>query len=190
MIQQIGSDDDVTFGSPPDVGGYDDFAKFHLRRVAVGLNISYEALTGDLTGTNFSSGRLGRIDPGQAAEAWQWTLVIPRLCDPMGRWFMRAWSYSAGKAETIAALRLARIEHTPPPPVMADPKLETQVSVMRIESGLSSRHTEIRKMGYEPADIDTEIRADQGMRTALSAIKAPSVAAAAEAEPPEREANV
>lgn len=180
LIQQIGSDDDVTFATPPDVSGYDDFAKHHLRRIAVGLGITYESLTGDLTGVNFSSGRIGRIDAGQSVEAWQWTVVIPRLCAPMGQWFLKALAYE--NPGQIAALHAARIIHTPPPPVIADPKNETQVAVQRIEAGLTSRHAEIRRSGYDPAEIDAEILRDNEMRQALSALKAPSVAASAQAE--------
>lgn len=158
LIQQIGEGDDVTFANPPDVTGYDDFAKVHLRRVAMGIGVTYEEFTGDLSGVNFSSGRMGRIPFGQNVDAWQWTLVIPRLCQPMGQWTLRNWVYD--DPSVLRRLRDARIEWTPPPPVIADPKAETGVAVSKIEAGLSSRHREIRALGYDPEDIDLEIAAD------------------------------
>lgn len=172
LIQQIGADDEVVFGNPPEVTGYDDFARIHLRRVAVGLGLTYEELSGDLTGVNFSSARIGRLPEGQCVEAWQWTLVMPRLCAPMARWFLRRWAYA--DESLISALHEARIVFTPPPPVIADPKAETQVSIDRIEAGLSSRHSEIRKQGYDPAETDAEIVQDMAMRRELAALKAPS----------------
>lgn len=178
LIQQIGSDDEVQFASPPDVTGYDDFARIHLRRIAGGLGITYEALTGDLTSVNFASGRLGRIEMGQNVEAWQWCLVIPLLCQRIGQAILHHWACADPSA--IPALRDARIGWTPPPPVIADPKTETQVAAQRIEAGLTSRQAEIRKLGYEPAEIDAEIRADEDMRRSLSALKAPAVSAAAQ----------
>lgn len=180
LIQQIGSDDEVMFGNPPDVTGYDDFAKVHLRRIAGGLGISYEALAGDLSNVTFSSARIGRIEMGQNVEAWQWGLVIPVLCRPLGAAVLRSWAYD--DASAIAALRSARIDWTPPPPVIADPKIETQVAVQRIDAGLSSRPAEIRKLGYDPDEIDAEIRADEEMRRSLAVLKAPSVQAAVQAE--------
>lgn len=185
LIQQIGSEDEVVFASPPDVTGYDDFARIHLRRIAVGLGITYESLTGDLTSVNFSSGRLGRIDMGQNVEAWQWGLVMPVLCQPIGREMLR--SHLRDNPRSGAALRQARIDWTPPPPVIADPKTETQVSVMKIEAGLASRHGEIRRLGYEPGQIDAEIVKDEETRRSLAALKAPAVAASEEADQQKRE---
>ena len=169
LIQQIGGDDEVTFASPPDVTGYDDFARIHLRRIAAGLGITYEALTGDLSNVNFSSARLGRIEMSQNVEAWQWALVMPRLCAPLATWILRGWAYA--EPVHLEALRLARLEWTPPPPVIADPKTETRVSIDRIEAGLASRHGEIRRMGYEPSVIDAEIEQDTEMRRGLTELR-------------------
>ena len=185
LIQQIGHDDEVSFANPPDVTGYDDFAKIHLRRIASGLGITYEALTGDLSNVNFTSGRLGRIEMSQNVEAWQWTCVMPGLCAPMGTWFLRSWAYA--NPPKIPAIAAARIGYTPPPPVIADPKNETQVAVQKIEAGLSSRPAEIRKLGYDPAEIDAEIRRDAEMRRDLAVLRAPSRAAELAAEEKERE---
>lgn len=172
LIQQIGADDEITFGNPPDVTGYDDFARVHLRRIAAGVGATYESLTGDLTGVNFSSARVGRIEMALNIEAWQWTLVMPRLCAPLGDWLLRAWAYD--DAARIPALNAACIGWTPPPPVIADPKLEVQAATMRIDAGLSSRPAEIRKLGHQPAEIDAEITADMPMRAQLALLKAPT----------------
>lgn len=158
VIQQVGEGDEVIFNDPPTVTGYDDFAKVHLRRIAMGLGVTYEDFTGDLGGVNFSSGRMGRISFGQNVDAWQWTLMMPRMCHPTGQWALRSWVYD--DPSIMKRLRDARLEWTPPPPVIADPKAEMQVSVGKIEAGLSSRHREIRALGYDPEDIDREIAAD------------------------------
>src|SRR5699024_9688155 len=62
LVQLLQPGEDVTFGTPPDVGGYNDFADVTLHEIAAGLGISYEALTGDLRGANFSSARMGWIE--------------------------------------------------------------------------------------------------------------------------------
>lgn len=169
LIQQIGADDEVSFANPPDVTGYDDFARIHLRRIAAGLGITYESLTGDLSSVNFSSARIGRIEMSQNIEAVQWTLVMPRLCAPLARWILQGWALA--EPLRLGALRTARLDWTPPLPVIADPKMETQVAINRIEAGLSSRPAEIRKLGYEPSEIDAEISADTEMRRSLTDLK-------------------
>jgi lambda family phage portal protein len=176
LIQQIGADDEVQFASPPEVQGYDDFARVHLRRIAVGVGITYEALTGDLTGVNFSSARIGRIDMGQNVERWQWQMMIPRMCNPVGRWVLAEWANKASSPATVRALGKARIEWTPPAPVIADPKLETEVATMRINAGLTSRHAEIRRLGYVPARIDAEITRDLDTLRNLAALRQPGAA--------------
>lgn len=158
LIQKIGSDDDVMFANPPDVTGYDDFARIHLRRIAAGLGLTYEDLTGDLTGVNFSSARIGRMTFSQNVDAWQWALIIPRLCQPFGQWFLQHWAMEDPRL--AGALRAARLEWTPPPPVVADPKNETQVVEKRLALGLTSRRREIRALGYDPEDIDADITGD------------------------------
>lgn len=173
LIQKIGRDDEVSFANPPDVTGYDDFARVHLRRIAAGLGITYEDLTQDLGQVNFSSARLGRIGMGQNVERWQWHMMLPRLCAPIGSWILKQWVYDRFGTDAVSALSRARIEWTPPPPVIADPRVETDVAIKRIEAGLSSRRAEIRKTGYEPAAIDAEIAADMETRRDLAALKAP-----------------
>ncbi len=188
LIQKIGADDEVTFANPPDVTGYDDFARVHLRRVAAGLGITYEALTGDLGSVNFSSGRLGRIEMSQNVEAWQWTLVIPRLCDRIAEWLRQSWMMA--EPGVWPDLVAASINWTPPIPVIAEPRLETQVSIMQIEAGLTSRHAEIRKLGYDPAEIDAEIAADAETRIRLALIKAAATGATVtEPDHPETESE-
>src|SRR5690606_26407495 len=130
-------------------------------------------LTGDLGGVNFASGRLGRIDMGQNVERWQWHMMLPMACAPIGRWTLQQWAYDAASAATTRALARARIAWTPPPPVVADPKSEVQVSVAKIDAGLASRRGEIRRSGYDPDDIDAEIAADMATRRDLAALKQP-----------------
>jgi hypothetical protein len=102
--------------------------------------------------------------------------MIPRLCRPLGDWILRQWVYDANDAATLRALRGARIDWTPPPPVIADPKTETDVAVRQIEAGLASRHGAIRRMGWQPAQIDAEIAADMAIRRDLAALKQPGAA--------------
>jgi len=112
----------------------------------------------------------------QNVDRWLWHLMIPGLCRPLGSWILRQWAYDANDRATVSALRDARIDWTPPPPVIADPKTETDVAVRQIEAGLVSRHGAIRRMGWEPAEIDAEIAKDMPIRRDLAALRQPGAA--------------
>jgi lambda family phage portal protein len=62
-LQLLEPGEDVKFSEPGDVGGsYEAFFRQQLRMIAVGLGITYEQLTSDLTGVNYSSIRAGLIE--------------------------------------------------------------------------------------------------------------------------------
>jgi len=61
-LQRLDPGEQITFSNPPEIEGLKDFSKIHLQRVAAGLGITYEVLTGDLSNVNFSSGRMGWIE--------------------------------------------------------------------------------------------------------------------------------
>jgi len=125
-----------------------------LREIATGMNIPYEAMTGDLTGVNFSSGRMGWLEFQRAIEGWRWNMLIPGMMDPVMR-----WGNEAVRAVTMSS-EPYRIECTPPRREMIDPANDIKAAQQAIRSGLSSRSSEVRKLGYEPEEIDAEIKAD------------------------------
>jgi capsid protein len=62
-----------------------------MRAAAVGTGITYEALTGDLSQVNFTSGRMGRMEMNANVSSWQWLLMIPQMMLPISDWFMEAY---------------------------------------------------------------------------------------------------
>lgn len=47
----------LEFSDPPDTGRYSEYAKTQLRLIASGLGLPYNILSGDLSGTSYSSAR-------------------------------------------------------------------------------------------------------------------------------------
>src|SRR5699024_2133773 len=90
LVQLLQPGEDVTFGTPPDVGGYKDFADVTLHEIAAGLGISYEALTGDLRGANFSSARMGWIEFRNKIDADRALILEPRMLETIGEWLLEA----------------------------------------------------------------------------------------------------
>ncbi|MBF0160335.1 MAG: phage portal protein, partial [Magnetococcales bacterium] len=70
-MQMLLPGEDVKFSDPTDVGGnYGEFMRTQLRAIAVGIGLTYEQLTGDLTGVNYSSIRAGMVEFRRRMEQW------------------------------------------------------------------------------------------------------------------------
>jgi lambda family phage portal protein len=144
---------EVLFPSVPSLEGYLDHSHIELRKVAAGYGIPYEVLTGDLTNTNFASGRLGRLPYFRAIDAWLWRMLIPLFCDPIGRWFLES-------AELLIPGALqATFTWTPPKREMQDPTKEVPAKRDEIAAGLISYDEALRERGLDPVKAREEIKA-------------------------------
>jgi capsid protein len=130
------------------------------RMIAAALGVTYEEISGDLEGVNFSSARIGRIAMQRAISAAQWTVVMPSLCQPMGGWLAEAVRMRTGDTEF-------RIRWTPPRFQMTDPAREVPALLQAIGGGLTSRRRAIREMGFDPEEIDREIAEDKAVAERL-----------------------
>jgi capsid protein len=88
-MQFLEPGEDVRFSQPGDVGGtYEAFMRQQLRSIAVGMGITYEQLTGDLSGVNYSSIRAGLVEFRRRIAMIQHHLMVFQLCRPVwNRWF-------------------------------------------------------------------------------------------------------
>ncbi|TQS73301.1 phage portal protein [Rhodobacteraceae bacterium] len=157
-----------TFTDPPRVDGYDEFMRRGLGAIAVGLGVSYEALTGDLKGVNFSSGRMGRMEMDRLVRMWQRNLMIGQFCRGMERWFREGLAM-AGHG------RLAfDMDWTPPRRILVDPTREIPAMIEEVEAGLNSRQRTQRELGRDPDTIREERKNDAEADRAAGLETAPS----------------
>lgn len=163
MIERLNNGEEVTFGNPPQVGDYGDYIKAQDREIAAALGVSYEALTGDLSGVNFSSGRMGWLEMQRNIDAWRNFMLLPQMLYPIGKWFLDAAAIEVGRSD-------ATVEWTPPRREMINPREEVSASRDAIRTGLSSRSNEQRKLGYDPMDLDREIASDNNRADKLGLI--------------------
>jgi lambda family phage portal protein len=150
IIQRLKPGEEVSFGTPPSVGDYAQYKAAELRDIAVGLGVSYEALSGDLTGVNFSSGRMGWLEFQRTIASAQ-ASMIAQLCLPVERWFREAAGRVAGRS-----LADVVFQWTPPKREMINPKEEVAAARDAIRAGLSSRPYEQKRLGFDPEDLDAE----------------------------------
>ncbi|WP_298195623.1 phage portal protein [Novosphingobium sp.] len=151
-IQTLRPGEDIRFSSPPGVEGFDAFTKMVLQSAASGLGITYEALTGDLSNVNFSSGRMGRMEMDRNVSSWQWLMLVPQMMQPVGRWVTEALTQVA-QVQVPRDLALAWV---PPHRMMVDPSREITALRDKVKAGFASRQGVVRELGFDPEDLTAE----------------------------------
>lgn len=150
----------VTPSQPPSVEGYESFMREGVRTIAIGLGLTYESF-GDLTGVNFSSGRMGRMEMDRFIQVWQQQLIIGQMCKGIARWTLDAWRLAASARNLPAVPK--EIEWTAPRRPLIDPSKEIGAAIDEIEAGLNSRQRKQREMGLDP-DVIARERAEDAAR--------------------------
>lgn len=151
-IEYLAPGEEVTFGNPPEVSNYEQYTKQVLRGIAAGFGISYEAISGDLSGVNFSSGRMGWLEMQRQLTDWQRDLIIPQLCEPIWDEFMRFMLIKGQLSESVKA------NWTPPRREMIDPSKEVGAIKEMIRNGLGSLPDYIQQLGGDPDVVIAEIK--------------------------------
>lgn len=146
--------DKVEFSDPPTVEGYGDYTKVSLRAVAAGLGVPYEALTGDLSNVNFSSGRMGWLEYQRSLAAWQWTMFIPQFCGSVGQWMIDALAMLGEDVRGVT------VRWTPPGREMINPADEVKAARDAIRAGGKTISQWARERGEDPDTFLAEAIAD------------------------------
>lgn len=138
----------VKFSSPPDVSGLNDWRKDVNRRISKGLNTTYENLTGDLSGVNFSSIRAGLVEHRRYIRMRQNDELIHQFCRPVGINWLRQ-NILAGNLP-ITAIN-ATVKWTPQAFEHVKPLEDARMLIMLERAGHLS-HEEVQEqlgMNYE-----------------------------------------
>jgi len=160
-LQMLGPGEDVKFSEPSDVGGsYEAFMRQQLRAIAIGMGITYEQLTGDLTGVNYSSIRAGLIEFRRHCAALQHHILVHQLCRPVWhKWLQLALLKGALKQPLQDDLWEA-VKWIAQGWEWVDPLKDQQAQQMAVRNGFKSRAQVVSELGYNVEDIDHEIACD------------------------------
>jgi lambda family phage portal protein len=164
-LQVLLPGEDIKFSTPADVGAsYETFMRVQLRSVAAGMGITYEQLTGDLTGVNYSSIRAGLLEFRRRCEQFQHQVIVYQFCRPVWeRWIEAA--VLAGALPLAAAGSEAK--WFPPGFAWVDPLKDIKAQVMAVRAGFKSRAEVVSEQGYDAEAIDREIALDNARARAL-----------------------
>jgi lambda family phage portal protein len=157
--------EDVQFSTFEPPRSADAFIKTQLHAIASGIGLTYEQLSGDLSGVNYSSIRAGRLEHQRYASQIQ-DLLIAKLCAPVWRRFIATATLSgalpAEPSDSLFAVTWAR-----PAWSHVDPERERKAEIMAVEAGFTSRSAIVRSHGLDPDLVDAERQQDLQRERAL-----------------------
>jgi lambda family phage portal protein len=146
MIERLRPGDTVTTVSPPNPNAT-SYKRDHLLAIATGIGLTYDLLTGDLTGANYSSLRAGRLAFRRRLEATQWHVLIPGFCTPT----YARWARQAQRAGVLPFRDSPwPVVWNPPQFEMLDPAAEFGAAKDGIRSGLLTWDAAVSQTGNDP----------------------------------------
>lgn len=145
----------ITTVAPNAAPGHVDNVKHHLHIIAVGMGVTYEAMTGDMREVNLSSARIRQADFRRQVEQRQWLCVIPRLIVPVWEAFNNAGILGGRWARADY-----RCDHSTPKWEYTNPVHDAEAELSLIGGGLLSISESLRRRGYKPEAVFAEIKAD------------------------------
>lgn len=143
-----GGDEDIQTITPPQVSGQHEFVVEESRLIAKAYGITYESLVGDLTGVNFTSGKMGRTDMMLNIRSWRKHIMINQLLTKIADWFLQAAELAGYDLSGVQFLWVApRLE-------MVDAERETKPIITQIRSGIGAFSTHMRSLGYDDPEAE------------------------------------
>jgi len=160
--------EDIEFSKPPETdAGFDPFVRTQLRRIAAGLGIPYEVLSGDLAQVTFASGRAGLLEFKRTIESVQYGLLIPLFCEPV----LRRWAELARAVGVLPGDADVEVRRWVAPEIeMLDRRAEVLTDLLRVRAGFASRSEIIGRTGWRAEDVDAEIAQDNARADALGLV--------------------
>lgn len=154
MIRYLRQGEDVKFAVPSGTGeGYRDFMRDYQTKMAVGIGLTYEQMTGDLSNVNYSSYRAGMLSFRTRMDQFRWLCFIPMFCTPVRRWFIDT-AFAAG----MISAREYATEWSPPTYGSVDPEKDARAVLLKIRQGIKTWPQAVGEEGYDP---DEQIAAIQ-----------------------------
>lgn len=154
--------EEVQFSNPPDIGAhYSDWLRTELLAVARGAGITYEQLTNDLKGVNYSSIRAGLLEFRRRAEALQAHLIVHQWCRKIAaKWLdVAVVSGSINLPDYwVNRKKYLAIDWIAPKWAWVDPLKEVTADLLEVRAGFIPRSEAAGQRGWSLEQLDEEIR--------------------------------
>lgn len=146
--------DRVDLIEPKAAGGYAEYIRSALGRVAAGSGMMRWQLSGDLSEINYSAFRAGQSSQRGLFDALRWTVLVPMALEPMILRFIDT-AYAAGAIQT----RDQEVDWGFPPYASVDPLKDAQTAVEEMRLGRKTWPQIVAEQGYDPDEQLAEIAA-------------------------------
>jgi lambda family phage portal protein len=156
MLARISATDEVTFNNPIPSSGGGEFTRHQLHALSVGSGITYAQLTGDMSQANFASNRMGLIEFRQMVEQEQWLQLVPKVLQPIRRWYQEAAAVAGRPAGNAAVDKVSM-----PRKHLVDPLKDTLTAKEMIRGGGRTLTDWLREDGRTLDDFIEEKVAEQ-----------------------------
>lgn len=159
-LQTLFPGEEITFPQVPQSGDFQSFLNIQLHKLAAGLGgLTYEQITTDLRGVNYSSIRAGLLEMRRSIEQFQYNVIIHQALEPIkDRWLKEAVLSGALKLPGYLndPAQYEEVVWVTPGWQWVDPAKEMAAYQMGVRSGFTSRTMVVREAGYDPELIDTQ----------------------------------
>lgn len=157
IIEKLKPGQSIAFATPPGAEGFGDYTKNVLRGIAAGVGMDYVTLTGDLSETNFSSGRMGWIEFNRNVSDWQWNMIIPMFCNKAYNWFLQMAAIYGYLRTGITT----RVNWTPPRREMINPEAEMKAIIEGVQNGIITWSDIVLELGFNPEEQLEKMKKDK-----------------------------
>lgn len=164
---------EVSFSEPTDVGGnFKEFLRQQLLMIAASLNLTYEQLTGDYSGTNDRTVRAAMLEFKRIARQYQSHILLAQFCRPIfRRWFdMAVMSGALVIPDGMDIVQARRVRWVADPWDYLNPLQDIKSKVDEIRAGLLPRSEVIIQRGGRPDNIDKQFKRDQDREASLGLV--------------------
>lgn len=166
VVRQLPGGYDIKFNTPDQAKDSIAFAKLTLGQIAAGLGLPQHLVDQDLTGANYSSLRAGLLTFRAKVEQFQFHTLIPQMLNPVFRRVV-THHYLAGELDVPELAPALKAEWLPPRPMQVDPAKDVTALEKQLALGLTSRRQAVASLGWNVAELDSEIAADRKREAAL-----------------------
>lgn len=154
-------------------GEIDPFTRIILRSLAVGQNVSYASLSGDLSQANYSSLRAGMLPERDTWKKLQ-RMMIEQLCEPIYREW-REFAVIAGEIPARVDMRdYDDVLFQPRGWPWVDPKKDLEAQELALTNKLTTRRRILAEQGLDLEEVLEELAEEEALIKKLGLAPAPA----------------
>lgn len=147
LLLRLNQNEKLEFNQPPNVSGQDSFVSQELHLIAAVFGITYEALTGDYSQVNFTSGRMGQLKMEAKSSGDRNRIIIPQMLNKIWQWQQEALDLQGLNVRDV------KCKWIPPRRTMFDPSREIPPMIKAIRAGLKPMQRALLEQGDDPEQI-------------------------------------